>query len=135
MFAWLTEETKSLWTFIVVILTFLILISGMVVGFVKSTKRKRIKRSLVVFIKNGNTIRARCNNSQQLPSEKEVLAWAEEASAFLKKKLGDDYTERFYNNDDLPVYYADVHHAETIKIQSFMRARIIRLQQFLTELN
>lgn len=40
MFAWLTQETQSLWTFITVIVTFLIMITGIVYHWSKRSRRK-----------------------------------------------------------------------------------------------
>jgi hypothetical protein len=134
MYDWLAEQTQNNWIFFFTAVTFVILVGGIVAGFVKSAKRKRIKRSIGIFLQQGDNIRVQCSNQQQPPPEKDALAWADEVSKYLVKNLGEDYSPRFYNSDGLPLAatYLSGEHART---ESFVRFRIARLHQFLAELN
>ena len=134
IFAWLTEETKSSWTFFFTAITFLILVIVTVLGIMRSNRRKRIKRKLGTFLQQGDKIRIECHNQQQPPPEKEALEWAEQVAIYLVKHLGEDYRARFYNSDGLPMAGTYLS-GEYAKLESFVRFRIARLQQFLAELN
>lgn len=132
IFAFLTEETKSSWTFFFAGVTFLILLIGTVVGFIKFGKRKRIRRRLGLFLQEGDNIRVQCANQKQPPPEKEALEWAEKVAIYLVRYLGEEYRARFYNSDGLPMAATSLS-GEYARIQSFVRFRIARLHQFIAE--
>jgi hypothetical protein len=130
----LTEETMNQWIFGASMFTAVVLFITIVRAVVKGNRRKGIKRKLGVFLQHGDNIRVKCSNQQQPPPDKEASEWAEEVARYLTKHLGEDYYARFYNSDGLPlsVTHLSGEHART---ESFVRFRIARLHQFLSELN
>lgn len=134
IFAWLTEETMNHWIFGATMFTALVLFVTTVRAVVKANRRKRIKRKLAVFLQHGDNIRVKCSNQQQPSPDKEAYEWAKEVATYLTKELGEDYSARFYNSDGLPLA-ATYLSGEHRMIESYVRFRIARLHQFLSELN
>ena len=99
----------------------------------KATRRE-IREILGEFIKGGEQIKRRCYNEKQKAPEEESLNWARGVAKYLTARLGSDYEASFYNSDGLPLGVSTIQSAEHRRIESFIRCRIARLQQFLAEL-
>lgn len=97
-------------------------------------KRRAMRETLAEFLKEGEQIKRQCRNEKEKAPKKEALDWAEKVAKYLTENLGSDYEATFYNSDGLPVGFTVLSSPEHQNIEAYMKFRIARLQQFLTEL-
>lgn len=122
------------WEFGATIFTAVIILVTTAITLWKFWNRKDIKRRLGVFLQDGDRIRVKCSNTTEPSPNIEADEWAEQVGKYLVKHLGEDYYARFYNSDGLPMGLTILSGEHAIT-ESFVRFRIARLQQFLSELN
>ena len=99
----------------------------------KNDKRS-IRQSLSNYLNEGSKIKKKCSNQAIGAPTQEAESWAKNVDEFLASKLGDDYVETFYSNDGLPISLTTLHSVEHQQVESFMRARLTRINEFLKEL-
>lgn len=127
LFACLAESTKSSWTFIIVIITFFILVLGIIFGLVKSSKHKRIRHTLGKFLDEGLQLRRQSAEKKAQPSEKEVKDWTARIEMYLTKHCGEVYVSRFRNDAGLGT--AGVY----LDPSSLLYTGLSRLNEFISE--
>jgi hypothetical protein len=64
---------------------------------------------------------------------KEAELWAEKTYKYLEANLGRDYAERFQSHEGLPIGVTTLSGMQAT-VESFLKTRLARLNQFLTEL-
>jgi hypothetical protein len=77
------------------------LVLGIIFGLVKSSKCKRIRKTLSEFLDEGVKLRRQYANGKEPPSEKEVKDWITSIEKYLAEHCGKDYVSRFCNDAGL----------------------------------
>jgi len=96
------------------------------------TKNKTIRETLARFLNEGNQFTP-IDQSKEPPKE-EAEDWANRVAEYLKESLGDDYVASFYDSHGLPPGLTFLSSPPHQNIEAFIKNRLSRIQQFLTEL-
>ncbi|MFH1651554.1 MAG: hypothetical protein ABID87_05590 [Chloroflexota bacterium] len=120
-------------SFFILVTVSIIGIIGWIIKFRKDRKRKRIKTTLVEYLEEGQNIKDKCFVKGQEAPENEANIWTSKVYNYLKDNLGLDYAERFQSHDGLPTGFTTLS-GDKARVASFLRTRIARLTEFLSEL-
>lgn len=119
--------------------TFAIII-GAIFAFRKwrSDKRKRemqqeMRNTLVNFLGEAEGIKRKCYEKDTEAPIEEADSWATKVYNYLEVNLGKDYAERFQIHEGLPGGFTTLS-GDKANVESFLKTRIARLTEFLSEL-
>jgi len=96
--------------------------------------KRRMRETIAELLKKGEQIKRQCRNEKEEAPEKAALDWSQKVAKYLTENLGSDYEVIFYNSDGLPIGVTTISSPEHSRIESYVRNRIARLNQFLAEL-
>jgi hypothetical protein len=100
----------------------------------EKTKKSEVRATLARFLSEGQQVALRCSSESDPPPEKEAVHWAARVETFLAEHLGGDYVASFRSSAGLPPGFTTISSMEHRDIDSYIRIRLARLQQFLAEL-
>lgn len=96
--------------------------------------KRKICETLGNFLAEGKNLRISCSNEKESPPDKEIIHWNKRLKEYLETNLGSDYVASFESNDGLPIGLTSIVSPIHRNLDSYMRARLARIQQFLAEL-
>lgn len=97
-------------------------------------QRSTIRSQLASLIEQGEQLVRQCRNQTIDPPEKEADEWSSQVESYLASNLGDDYIATFRSHDGLPMGTTTLSSARHRQLESGLKTRLARLQQFLIEL-
>ena len=97
-------------------------------------KRGRIREKLGEYLSEGQALSNRCANEKEPAPETEAEDWNERTETYLAEHLGNDYVASYSNAAGLPMGTTSITSKDHRDLNSGIRVRLARLQQFLEEL-
>ena len=92
------------------------------------------KERLADLLLDGQSLLRRVSDEKLPALVEDVDKWSDEAEAFLRGSLGAPYVVRFRDASGLPPGYTSLISEVHVRLQSGIRVRNTRLQQFLSEM-
>jgi hypothetical protein len=97
-------------------------------------KKAETRARLAELWSEGDQLARQCRNEREPPPNDEADDWARRAEEYLAAELGADYVATFRSADGLPMGFTTIQSMEHSRLDSGIRMRLARLQQFLDQL-
>ncbi len=99
----------------------------------KKQVRQRIRATLTNLSEEGRNILRKCFEKNSEAPEDETNLWATKVYNYLEANLGRDYAMRFESHEGLPIGLTTLSGMHST-VESYIKTRLARLNEFLSEL-
>jgi len=97
-------------------------------------RRAETRTRLAELWSEGDQLARQCRNEREPPPNDAADDWAARTEGYLAAELGTDYVATFRSGDGLPMGFTTIQSMEHSRLDSGIRVRLARLQQFLDQL-